>query len=613
MTTRKSFPRCLGRLLLLPVALAPCAPAAVSVTITASIPSPAPLGTLVTFTAAASDTDPGTLWYRFRERRVGADFRIVRDFSPQTTLAWTAADYEGDHEIEVTARNIASSDTAAASALYTFTSRVADGFPIVNPTSHPLVFLYSAPSCDPRKSIAVQFQAAGVYQQTPTVPCRDGATMNFYLAGLRQSTQYQVHHVVIDRAQYTWGPTLTFTTPAVPVKFAPYTVVHPAKTSGVLLQSALFEPVLATDLDGNLLWYYTGTLSFLTRPARGGRFFGIVQPPAGDPSRQIVREFDLACTTIRETNAARINEQLAELGKRPIGAFHHEAIGLPDGKVLVLASTEQLMTGVQGSGTTDILGDMILVLDHDLQVAWSWDAFDHLDPHRTATLNETCTAATGGCPPLRLAKLANDWLHGNGLELTPDGNILYSARHQDWLIKIDYRLGEGAGAILWRLGKDGDFRFAVPHDWFSHQHDPNLHPDSILTLFDNNNVGNASDTAAHSRGQAWQLDEQNRVLAPLVDLDLGVYSFALGTAQVLPDGHYHFDLGWLSPTLSESVELGSDGTIFYDLRIASPMYRTFRLPDLYSPEPPAKAKVFAAVPAPPTVPGLPTRPGLSPH
>jgi hypothetical protein len=31
---------------------------------------------------------------------------------------------------------------------------------------------------------------------------------------------------------------------------------------------------------------------------------------------QIFREFDLAWTTIRETNAARINEQLAAMGKR---------------------------------------------------------------------------------------------------------------------------------------------------------------------------------------------------------------------------------------------------------------------------------------------------------
>jgi arylsulfate sulfotransferase len=608
MTTRKNRAKCLSRLLFFAVALTPWAQAAVSVSLTPSVPSPAPLGTLVTFTAVASDTDPGTLWYRFRERRVGGEFHIIRDFSPQTTLDWTSADFEGDHEIEVTARNVTSGATAATSTIHSMTSRVAGETPVISPTAHPLVFLYSAPPCDAGKSMAVQFQSAGVVQQTPIVPCRAGASMNFYLAGLKQSTEYSVRHVVIDGAQFTWGPTLTQATPGIAVKFAPYTVVHPAKTSGVLLQSALFEPTVATDLEGNLVWYYTGALTFLTRPSPGGYFFGILQTPSGDLSLQMVREFDLAGTTIRETNAARINEQLAALGKRQIGAFHHEVIGLPDGKVLTLASTEQLMTDVQGSGTVDVLGDMILVLDQDLQVVWTWDAFDHLDPHRKATLNETCTAATGGCPPLHLATQANDWLHGNALELAPDGNILYSVRHQDWLIKIDYQMGSGTGAVLWRLGKDGDFRLATPHDWFSHQHDPSLHPGSIVTLFDNNNLANFSDPAIHSRGQVWRLDEQNHVLSPLVDLDLGGFSVALGTAQVLPNGHYHFDIGWLAGNRSESVEVGLDGAILYDLRIATPMYRTVRMPDLYSAEAPASTTILQPAVDPPSFPGLPTRP-----
>ena len=107
----------------------------------------------------------------------------------------------------------------------------------------------------------------------------------------------------------------------------------------------------------------------------------------------------------------------------------------------------------------DVVGDIILVLDSNLQVQWAWDTFDHLDPHRLATLNETCAAVSGGCPPIRLAALANNWTHGNSVQLTPDGNILYSARHQDWVIKIDYRNGKGTGDILWRLGKDGDFQF----------------------------------------------------------------------------------------------------------------------------------------------------------
>ena len=149
-----------------------------------------------------------------------------------------------------------------------------------------------------------------------------------------------------------------------------------------------------------------------------------------------------------ETNAARVNEQLAAMGKRQISAFHHEARALPDGKILALATVEQILTDVQGPGPIDVLGDMIVVMDRDLQVVWAWDAFNYLDTSRPAVLGETCSAATAGCPPFYLADTANDWLHGNCVQLTPDGNLMYSARHQDWLIKIDYNNGNGSGDIL---------------------------------------------------------------------------------------------------------------------------------------------------------------------
>ena len=77
-----------------------------------------------------------------------------------------------------------------------------------------------------------------------------------------------------------------------------------------------------------------------------------------------------------------------------------------------------------------------------------------------------------------MASSAHDWLHGNALELAGDGNLLYSTRHQDWIVKIDFRGGQGAGDVIWRLGKDGDFQInsSDPSPWFSHQHGPRLSP-----------------------------------------------------------------------------------------------------------------------------------------
>jgi hypothetical protein len=411
--------------------------------------------------------------------------------------------------------------------------------------------------------------------------------MNFYLAGLQAQSDYSVKHIVDTGSGLVDGPMLTMTTGSTPLSLAAQTVLQPAPTpspDGILLQATIMTNSLATDLNGNPVWYYPGNVTFITRPEPGGYFFGIVENPAGDQSQQIVREFDLTGMTVLETNAARVNEQLAAMGMRPISAFHHEARRLPDGKILVLGAVEQILTDVQGPGPIDVLGDMIIVLDSNLQVVWAWDAFDHLDVTRLATLNDKC--APGSCPSLFLDVTANDWLHGNSVQQTPDGNLLYSARSQDWVIKIDYQTGSGSGEILWRLGKGGDFQInsTDPSPWFSHQHDPQFLTDNTtLTLFDNGNLRNFVDPTATSRGQVIQLDEQNRIANLIVNVDMGQFSFALGAAQKLPNGNYHFDVGFLADGTSLSVEVDPSGNTVYALHAGAPEYRSFRMRDLYTP------------------------------
>src|SRR5262249_61379533 len=121
--------------------------------------------------------------------------------------------------------------------------------------------------------------------------------------------------------------------------------------------------------------------STFTRPQPDGTFFTIIESRT-DPAKDVIRKFDLMGTTLLETNAARVNEQLAAMGRRPITGFHHEARAIAGGRIVALAGVEQLMTDVQGPGTVDVLGDMILVFDSDMQLVWAWDAFDHLDPSR---------------------------------------------------------------------------------------------------------------------------------------------------------------------------------------------------------------------------------------
>src|ERR1017187_2570426 len=450
---------------------------AMSVTLTPSTPDPVPVGTVVTWSATVSDASAGTLWYRFRSREFGSGYHLIRDYGPLSTLDWTVSRHEGTYDVEVTVINRDTGESAASGVTYQISPQVTDT-PAVNPTSNPLVFLYSAPPCDDGNRMRVLFQApGGLIQSTPFKPCTSGLTMNFYIAGLLANTSYTASYVTDTGTQFITGPIMPFATSDAqpPAGLFTQTTVSGSAAAGVLLASTFVAPA-ATDLNGNLVWYATNGISYITSSDPGGYFWGLYEDSNHDQSNQVIRKFDLTGMTLLETNAARVNEQLTAMGKRQIGAFHHEIKTLPDGRIAALATVEQILSDVQGPGPVDILGDMIVVFDPDLNVVWTWDTFDHLDVTRPAVLGEKCANNQGTCPPYYLAANANDWTHGNAIQQTPDGNLLYSSRHQDWLIKIQYNNGEGDGSILWRLGKDGDFQYdsTDPYPWFSHQHDGNF-------------------------------------------------------------------------------------------------------------------------------------------
>jgi len=590
------------------LALPAYAMAAMTVSLNPSVPSPQPLGTLVHWTATASGASAGVLRYRFRVREQGfggtrhhleEPFRTVVDFGPNANLDWTTIAQEGEVLVEAAVRNVATGETATTEIPYTFT-RLAQTGPVATATAHPLVFIYSAPPCPMGARMRVRFSTAGgPATVTPLAPCNGRHTMNFYLAGMRPATAYTAIHTIQFATSSTDGSPVTFTTGVSTFQSpsaSPISTPLPAG-GGIVLHGAVNSNTFATDLNGNLLWYGPSGLTFLTRAVPGGTFLSIFEDGALDQSHQFFREFDLAGVTVAETNAARINEQLAAIGRHPMTSFHHDAIRLANGNYLVMAGSERTLTNVQGTGPVDVLGDIILVLDPNLQVRWFWDAFDYLDPHRQAILKETCAyPATVACSAFYNGKSANDWLHGNGLQLTPDGDILYSVRHQDWIVKIDYRDGAGTGRILWRLGAGGDFTISGggAHPWFSHQHDPHfLSDNTTLVLFDNGNTRIAQNPdEKDSRGQVLKIDEKAHTATVLMNADLKQNSAALGTAELLDNGDYYFDAGFIQDPsnpagrFTQLLETDPSGNLVWGMQVAAQEYRSYRMKDLYTPPQP---------------------------
>jgi hypothetical protein len=563
---------------------------AFSVSLTPSSPAPGLVGGMITWSGATDAPAAQRVRYRYRARRLGSNFQMIRDYGPQSNLDWTAPQREGAYEVEVSAKNLDTGEVATTSVVYQMNSRVNADNAVVSPTSNPQVFLFSAPACAASGRMRIDFRASdGVVNSTPFKACRDGISMNFYLAGMKAQTDYLAHSFLDTGSSFITGSDIPFTTGAAP-SMSYTNTVQTAPPAGVSNQVLLTSNGIATDLAGNLLWSMP-LVSIITRPEPGGYFWGILENAGQDISTQVIRKFDLVGMTVLETNAERVNEQLKVLGKRLISGFHHEVRTLPDGRIAALADVEQLLTNQQGPGWIDVLGDMIVVFDRDLNVVWTWDTFDWLDVNRPAVLGEVCTNGGGGCPPYYNAANANDWTHGNALQQTPDGQFLYSSRHQDWLIKIDYGNGEGDGHVIWRLGNGGDFTWnsSDPWPWFSHQHDGNFEfsdPNRLL-VFDDGNTRFAQTGVGMSRGQVLELDENNRTVSFVLNAGMGVFSAAVGSAQTLRNGNYHFDAGYViqpdNSLAGYSIEVSPAGAIVYQIKQNTLIYRSFRMTDLYTP------------------------------
>jgi arylsulfate sulfotransferase len=584
--------------------------AAMKAQLSPSSNSPQPLGTTITWQASTTGALFATLNYRFSVAPLGSTLNIVRDYEPINSFEWTPAQHEGFYEIQVTVMNASTQATAQATAIFQVTSLVNGGYAVVTSTANPLVALYSAPACPVGSSIAVELSqpGTGYNQWTPLTACANGLSMNFYMAGMKANTTYQFLNEVVTGSSAAFSSPISFTTGSIPssIGLPNLTVQNPAGLGSSLNQNILLHSYtadwprgIATDFYGNIIWYYS-QFGIVQRPVAGGTIL-MTGSSAGSTASagrgQLVREIDLAGNTLHETTAAWVSEQLAAMGEPlPIDSFNHEVTRLPNGYTAVLASVEKMYpAGTQGStGPVDVLGNLVVVLDQNWQVAWYWNAFDHLSVSRAATLGDICTATDIGCPPLALATVANDWTHANSIcYSSTDGNLIVSLRSQDWVVKIDYNNGAGTGNVIWRLGLGGNFTMhsTNAYPWFSHQHDATYEPGgtTLLTVYDNGNTRVAQNPTLteNSRGQVLLLNESTLSATLLVNQDLGAFSQAFGSAQLLQNGNYNFMSGWVNPGLAQSAEdqeYSPGGTLEFELRSRpATAYRSFRMGSFYNP------------------------------
>jgi arylsulfate sulfotransferase len=463
----------------------------------------------------------------------------------------------------------------------------------VSQTANPLVAKYSVMIPPPGGVAWVEFGPDTNYgRQTSATPATtaNNQVVSVLVAGMRAHTTYHL------RAHVTWAAgswddqDRTFTTGTIPNLGLPkIAITHPTPglkpDAGVEMFSMVGPGTLlrafVTDLEGNVIWYYplasnAGDPTPLRNMTNGHFLLNIGN----------LREVDLAGNIIREITTQQINQSLQAKGYDfQINDFHHDVIVLPNGHWIALANSIKPFTNLVGyPGVTNVLGDDLIDIDLQGNVAWAWSGFaSELDINRHL---QTASLIPGTL----------DWTHSNAIVYTKDGNLLLSMRHQSWILKLDYANGTGDGHIIWKLGWEGDFALAGGDvsDWFYAQHFPHLETTngSTLTLdiMDNGNLrvfpnGFICSATCYSRATVFTVDEDSGVATLNWQYLPGLYSYFGGSIQTLSNGDIEADFCAAPGAVpgSQIDEVTADGQkVVWRLNLSGEYaYRGYRIPSLY--------------------------------
>ena len=525
-------------------------------------------------------------------------------------------DASGNYTAPANAQSVAVTITATAAAVAPSDSESAQVYVVapgvVAPTANPQVALYTIvpPAA---ANVTIQFGPTTAYGKstwTQTSPS-GGGSVGTFVAGMLASTAYHIQATV----QFPGGITYTdtdhaFTTGALPTGTSPS--LTSTTTAGMTPQSGLelldlisLTPtsklsVAATDLAGNIVWTYNpgsavpaGADPDPIKLLPNGHFlidFSVVNS-AGIALSSVLQEVDLAGDVIWQMTSAQLNTALAAATcaecNVTILATHHDFAILPNGHLILLADTTQVISGVT------VYGDVIIDLDQNHNPVWAWNEFNHLDINRRPYLYP-------------------DWTHTNAvLYSSSDGDLIISVRHQNWLLKIDYDNGAGSGDIVWHLGYQGDFALLNGDgssdnnatDWFYAQHGPsftttNTNGKFSLILFDNGDDRGVSVVAGGTCGVTGQPACYSTV--PLLNLDETAmtatlafnptaqqYSYFGGNAEVLANGDVEYDecastaYPAQNAAVDEITQSSSPQTVWSTLIAGQYAYRGMRIPSLY--------------------------------
>ena len=538
-------------------------------------------GQTVSFTANVTNGKSGVTWTA-SAGTVDVNGNFVAPAGPQSMTVTVTATSKDD-----TTKSASATVNVVAPGQVTGTANVQVASYTISPTAPGNVSVQFGPDMN-----------YGLTTWTQPVPA-SGGPVSLFVAGMKGNSLYHMRGVVQfgDGSVFT-DADQTFTTGAPATAQLP--TLTATTTAGMTPQggvellnfisaSATTDQVAVADLSGNILWSYNRNpgIVFIANPIKllpNGHFLINFSAPGGvDGADSELQEVDLAGTLIWQFSTEDLNKALATATcsgcNITVQGSHHDFVLLPNGHLILIASLYKVVSG------TNVTGDALIDLDQNHKPVWVWNEFDHLDVTRQPM----------GFP---------DWTHTNAVIYSADdGNLIVSIRHQNWLVKVNYANGTGAGEIIWKLGYQGDFALVGgtdPTDWFYAQHGPsfvsaNTTGKFSLILFDNGNdrvfpSGVTCGTTGappclYSAVALLELDETAKTATLTFHPTAPTYSFFGGNAEVLKNGNVEFCESAGGPgTAGDIYEVTQDSnaqTIWHMLVTGQYAYRGQRIPSLY--------------------------------
>lgn len=333
---------------------------------------------------------------------------------------------------------------------------------------------------------------------------------------------------------------LTFTTTGTPT--------HPVALVELVTSGSGFLGLLIVE-DGEVVWYQR----------TNGSLFGTARRENGN-----LVLLDGALGLVEYRLDGSIAHRLPQPDSAPgaeYGRIHHDVIATPQNTLLFIANETRIVAG------EDVTGEAVWEWEPEAgTVQKHWSVFDHFDWE---------TERGPRSAP-------SNWLHGNGLAIGPDGNLLMSFRNLDQVVSIspDFQ------TLEWRMGGAGATLAMAAEDRFYGQHFPSATGTDRVLLFDN---GAGRPEGTFSRAIEYRIDTAAGTATPIWEYrpDPDIFAQVVGSAHRLANGNTVILFGMSGGGLQATgplvaVEVTAEGTERWRLAAGPAIGRLYRVTPLPS-------------------------------